>query len=40
MRNAEVVKIIIPSHSAFGEKESSKGNVPLNETLINEETIR
>ena len=36
MRQGEVAKIIIPSHSAFGEKGSSTGIVPPYTTLVYE----
>ncbi len=39
MREGEVAKIIIPSHSAFGEKGSSTGIVPPYTTLIYEVTM-
>jgi hypothetical protein len=39
MRQGEKAKIIIPSHSAFGEKGSSTGIVPPYKTLIYEVTM-
>lgn len=39
MREGEVAKIIIPSHSAFGEKGSSTGIVPPYTTLVYEVTM-
>ena len=39
MREGEVAKIIIPSHSAFGEKGSSTGIVPPYATLVYEVTM-
>jgi FKBP-type peptidyl-prolyl cis-trans isomerase len=39
MREGDVAKIIIPSHSAFGEKGSSTGIVPPYTTLVYEVTM-
>jgi FKBP-type peptidyl-prolyl cis-trans isomerase len=39
MKEGEIAKIIIPSHSAFGEKGSSTGIVPPYTTLVYEVTM-